>query len=244
VTSTDIRQWAKDQGLDVNARGPVNKAVVELYESEHGPGESEVVFTPDAEPMTKGETTPEVKRGGLKNKLSGMAKTRPAGTRGAGRRQSLERVGGFFWSGMANVVAGAGLVPASRMIAMQAPIAGMVLEDSLKGTVVDKAAQPLARLVGKGGDIGALLGPIFLVTAIQKKPEMYPQLKPYLEDALWSYVEVAGPAFKKLEERKVKRATMLEEGFDMEALIQSLFAPDPSQGGAPSEQQQEDPAGP
>ena len=227
MTGTDIRAWAREKGLDVNARGPVNKAVVELYENEFGPAVAETVFEPpaDAAPaMTEGETIPQVKRGGLKGKLASVRQPRtPSGPRG--RRQSLERVGGLLWSGLSNVLAGTGMLPAARVVAMQAPIAGMVIEDSLKGSAVDKIAQPVARLVGKGGDLGALLGPIVMVTAIQKRPEMYGQLKPYLEDALWSYVEVAGPHLKKLEERKAKRAEMIGEGFDMEALIQGIFAP-------------------
>lgn len=239
MSTTDIRQWARDKGLDVNARGPVNKAVVELYEAENGPDEPEIVFdsedSPPETPMAAGEITPTVKGRGLKSKLN-LGKPRVPATRG--RRQSLERVGGLAWTVLSNVMGGVGMVPAARVVAMQAPIAGMVIEDSLKGTVADKVAQPLARLVGKGGDLGALLGPVVMVTAIQKKPEMYPQLRPYLEDALWSYVEVAGPHFKKLEERRQKRAAMVEEGFDMEALIASIFAP---VEGVPSEQpQQED----
>jgi hypothetical protein len=247
VTGTDIRAWAREQGLDVNARGPVNKAVVELYDAEHGgPAEPETVFdaqgtgAPDLEPMAKDETTPTIKRPGLKSKLTETMK--PRAPRGGGRRQSLERLGGLVWSGMSNVVAAAGMVPAARMISMQAPIAGIVIEDSLKGTAADRMAQPVARMLGRGGDLGALFGPVVLVTAIQKKPELYPQLRPYLEDALWSYVEVAGPAFKKLEERKAKRAAMLDEGFDMEGLIQSLFAPVPGQEAAADEQHEEDPS--
>lgn len=228
MSTTNIRDWARENGVEVNARGPVNKAVVELYENEHGPAMPEVVYdadtVPDEPAFTAGETIPQVKRGGLKGKLTTLGKPRTPAQR-SGRRQSLEKVGGLVWSGLAQVMGQAGLVPAARMAAMQAPIAGLILEDSLKGTVVDKVAQPVARLVGKGGDLGALFGPIVLVTAIQKNPKMYPQLRPFLEEALWSYVEVAGPAFKKLEERKAKRAAMLDEGFDMEALIQSLFAP-------------------
>ena len=48
MSNTDIRAWARDKGLDVNARGPVKSAVVELYEAENGPMEPETVFDAEA----------------------------------------------------------------------------------------------------------------------------------------------------------------------------------------------------
>lgn len=229
--------------MDVNARGPVNKAVVDLYDAEHPDEAPAVVFDP--EQHDSGETPPDVKpRKGLAGKLNlgGGKSKEPKVRKPQGRRQSLEKVGGYSWQILGQAVASAGFVPAARVINMQAPIAGMVLEDSFKGSPADRMLQPVVRMVSKGGAMGALLGPVIMVTLIQKNPKLYPALKPHLEEALWSYVETAGPYFEKLEARREKRAKMIsEQGFDMEALIVSLFAPMP--GPEQQEESSEDPSG-
>lgn len=235
MSNTDIRAWAREKGLDVNARGPVNKAVVELYEAENVA--EGMVFDPESpsaelppQPATKGEQTPEVAGAGWRGKLRRDKSTAVKPARGK-RRVSLETLGGAGWQVLANVMGGTGFVPAARVMAMQSPVAGLVLEDALKGTMADRLLQPLARAGDKAGDLGALFGPIALVTVIQKNPALYPTLKPVLTEMLWRWVDIAGPKMAELEKRREKRAAMAGD-LDVEGMLAMIFAPTPEQQAA------------
>lgn len=233
MSNTDIRQWAREKGIDVNARGPVNKAVVDLYDAENGAelaeGE-EIGFEPDfdvpQEPATVGEVAPDMGRKGIRGKLK--LNRGESHVRRTGRRTSLEWLGSSGWTIAANVLGAVNLVPAARVMQMQAPVAGLVLDDTLKGTVADRVLQPLAKMGDKAGDAGALFGPIVLVTAIQKRPDLYPVLRPVLVEMMYRWYEVAGPQMKKLETRRAKRVDEMG-GIDMDELINAIFAPMPGQ---------------
>lgn len=94
--------------------------------------------------------------------------------------------------------------PVARVLDMQAPVAGMILEDPIKGTIVDKILQPIAR-VEKGGEIAfALLGPPMLIGALAAKPASAPVVVPLLREALRLWVDIAGPKLAQVKAREEK----------------------------------------
>lgn len=114
--------------------------------------------------------------------------------------------------------------PVSRTMVMQAPIAGMVLEDVVKDTVLDRILQPLARIEGHGETAFALIGPPLLVGIITADPE-HPRnrvLVPMLRQALMSWLEVSEPYIKKQLEREKKFAA--EYGTRVDAMMTYLFS--------------------
>jgi len=96
--------------------------------------------------------------------------------------------------------------PLSRCLGMQAPVAGMVLEDAVKGTFVDSALQPFARAERRAKAMAALVVPPMCVAAAeaaQGLPEEQRKIRlaiiePILLESLTWWAQVAGD---KLEER-------------------------------------------
>src|SRR5882724_10700554 len=107
-----------------------------------------------------------------------------------GPRKSLDGVIGGAWSFLAQIMQPINM-PVARVLAVQAPVAGMVLEDALKNTVVDRLLQPLAGLQ-TGGEIAfALMAPPLVVGALTVKPELAPILEPLLRRSLRSWIDIA-----------------------------------------------------
>src|SRR5271163_2005526 len=123
-------------------------------------------------------------------------------------RISTEDILGGLWRGMAKLAAP--LPPLQRTLRIQAPVAGLLLEDAVKDTVADTVLQPLARLAGQGKVVSALLGPPVIVTAlmvhVQQRAQMQPPREPNpffvsagteaLRSSLMTWMEVAGPKFE------------------------------------------------
>lgn len=112
-------------------------------------------------------------------------------------------------------------IPVARTLDMQAPVAGMILEDVVKDTMIDKILQPLARIEGGGETAFALVGPPLLVATITSRPQMAPMLIPVLRQALYSWMELAGPHIKKVQERE--RKFKEEYGQDIDNMIAYLL---------------------
>jgi hypothetical protein len=95
-------------------------------------------------------------------------------------------------------------VPVARTLALQAPVAGMVLEDTVKDTLIDRILQPVAR-AGQGGEAAfALLGPPLIVGLLTspRGQALQPVLVPALKQSLRSWIKIAGPKLEKLEEEE------------------------------------------
>lgn len=151
------------------------------------------------------------------------------------RRVSLETLGSLAWGGLARVAssaAGQSYLPVARMMAFQAPVAGLVMEDAARGTVADTLIQPVARLVESGSAAGALLGPPLLTAVVCRRPETYPVVRPILESCMKEWVIVAGPKLRELRRREARFAEEMAEfgdefGLSVDALIDEVFAPPP-----------------
>lgn len=138
------------------------------------------------------------------------------------------------WEGLARVVQPLSL-PVSRCLQVQSPVAGMILEDVVRDTIVDRALQPVARFEEKGEKVLALAAPPVLVAALEQTAALEatgvitPQqammrralIVPMLREALRIWLVVAGP---KVEEAARQEAEYQEKyGMTIDGLMALFF---------------------
>lgn len=243
---TDVREWARRKGIDIGERGRVPKKVLDEYAADQAAAGDDLVVTPDPEPDT-GETRPfappasqpghtattttsssgagETRPKAGKRRMPWAPKDPPAGgkPKAAPKRVPLETWAARLWKGLA-YVAGAGNTPTSRCLNMQAPVAGIVIDDMVKGTVVDKIAQPIARLGEGGKNVFALVGLPLLVATTERQPQLYPYTRPLMAEAATEWILVAGPAMRKAKARaEVVAKELAEFEFDDDA-VEGMFS--------------------
>ncbi len=207
-TASDIRTWARDNGHEnVPARGNIPNEIREAYDLAHpganGTGDTTHPDYPDddfdtafAEPPAEQETfdesvmaeeKPRRPKGTSRGRATPATGKRfwqrgkPAGPKAKKKpRVSTEDLLGSLWRGMAKLATP--LPPLQRTLRIQAPVAGMLLEEAVKDTTADTFLQPLARLAGQGKVVSALLGPPVIVTAlmvhVQQRAQMQPPQEP------------------------------------------------------------------
>lgn len=148
-------------------------------------------------------------------------------------RVSTESMLSSIWRGAAKLAAP--LPPLHRTLRVQAPVAGLLLEDAVKDTALDLVLQPFARMAGAGKVIGALLGPPVFVTmmtfhvqqraaaGLEPNPLFMSLAQEGLRGALMTWMDVAGPKF----EEAMKREREFEEayGADVDQFMGWLFSP-------------------
>jgi hypothetical protein len=126
------------------------------------------------------------------------------------------------------------LPPLHRVVTMQSRVAGPLLDDAVKGTIIDPVLQPLARLGDAGKTIQALVGPPVFTLAIMQmqaqavatqtapNPVLYGTAEEGLRSSLMAWMVVAGP---KLAEAAKREAEMEEEfGQSVDDLIALIFS--------------------
>lgn len=229
----DIREWAKDNGIEVSAKGPIKASIEDKYWAAQGSSES---FP--GEPSDSGEVEGSERRpDALPDDKRGFAwgRTRRERAKPTARRRSIEGIVSTAWEFGAMLVASKQqLTPVARVLDMQSAVAGVVVNDIAKGTVIDKFLQPFARAGEGGSKAMAIVGPPMITTAILAKPELYPVLRPVLKMALASWIEVAEPAMEKMKKRQEKFAEKFGQA-DLDAMIDSIFAPLPDMQTTPDE---------
>lgn len=182
----------------------------------------------DPAPEGLEETKPKLASPSLRERATrAVNRAREAPKKASGPRvprKSIDKLIGAVWGFAAQVLQPLNM-PVARVLAVQAPVAGMVLEDALKNTVVDRLLQPLAGLQ-TGGEIAfALMGPPMLVGALTVKPEMAPILVPLLRRSLATWIDIAGP---KLEEvAKQERKFEEQYGTRIDDMIEFFLTPPP-----------------
>lgn len=229
---SDIRSWARDRGINIADRGRVPAEVRQQWEQEHpntngsapsvgpeppGGHEAEPEVTVPVTPVTAGETRPkQPKRGRLFARNPNRKRK---------SRVSLEQLGAAAYGIAGRALAKTRLYPVGRVLSMQAPVAGLVLEEELAGTMADRVAQPVARLMAKGGTLGALAVLPAAVAAYQLTGS--PELLPVIE---WAFVQQVILAKSYEAELKERRDKMLADaGLTEQEIregIQALFARD------------------
>jgi hypothetical protein len=188
ATTTDIREWAKAQGIEgVGGKGPVTAEVRARYAEAHAAGNgaepadlgypgddgAEAVsaapapVAPAADPRQaeRAPARPRVAastRGrGLIGRLrgpSGGPKAKPAAK--AGKKLPRVSLASLIEDAWSQMAfASSAMPPMQRLLQAQAPFAGLALEDALAGTVVDRALQPVARAEDKAKAVGGVMFP-------------------------------------------------------------------------------------
>ena len=255
ATATDVRAWAQANGRP-STRGKLPGKIITDWDTEHpdDPYESgpprgtdsppdypddgfEDMFPDAADLGDTGETKPTRPRPGKAAPGKGVrglfdrGKKKPAGKKPP--RVSTSDLLGSVWRGAAKLLTP--LPPLQRTLRMQAPVAGDLLDDVVKGTVVDPLLQPLARLASQGKTVQALVGPPAFVTAIcmhtmqaqaaeeEPNPFFMAVATEGLRSSLMAWMDVAGPKF----EEAMKREAEFEEkyGQSVDDMIAMIFAP-------------------
>lgn len=207
----DIRVWARDRGIDIADSGPIPRDVRDEYQAYLTETVGETTIEPDESderrPAVEPTLTSKVKSVINRPKQS----ARPSGTRSRARKaapakEAKPRVGiekwlSRAWRGLGMVV-GQASESAERMMTYQAPVAGMLLEDVVKGTIVDKALQPFARVEEKTGVVGMLVAPPLAIMMIELFPERADKIIPELRQMMASWIDVAGPKIEAMVERE------------------------------------------
>ena len=260
VSDDEIRQWAKATGRQVSDRGRIS---AELRAEYTRMADAADTALPGGEPApgprddgpqraAREETRPRkvTSRKGWRDKLWGQQGTGQGRPRAKAKpkhpRVSLDRFIERGWSTLARIAQPVNL-PVSRVLAFQAPVAGVMLEDVVKGTVVDLILQPIARTEAKLEIAGALAGPPLLVLALQLPhnqpfhPDGSPSpagairhavLMSALEEALMMWDDVTRSRMAEVQERIAANEAARVE---VQKLIAAIFEPTAEQAAARAE---------
>lgn len=198
MPSDNIREWGRTNGFEVPEEGRLPPGLRSAFDARIRDDETAVDAAPEVTdnderpPALVKPTTVERVRG-----MAARAKAANAPVRGARSskarkpRVSTEKALSWLWSGAASL-ANSFNPAVSRVMSMQAPMAGMILEDKVKNTIADKVLQPIARGLDSGNTAMALIGPPLFIQALTMRPERAPQIVPMLRASLRSWVVVAG----------------------------------------------------
>jgi len=244
-----MRAWLRDHGEDVPDRGRLRPELVDIYLAAHPDGDDwpddetldDVIdapetaeVTPEVRPSRKRTRTPSRGADSLVGRvLFGERKqAKPAGkSRVKARpRVSLERFTGRIYS-----MAGRVLEPlspaAARCVTIQGPMAGVMLEDIVKGTVVDRMLQPVARAEEKLDVAFALVMPPIACMAIEMSyaMEQTPQVilrrtvaGQMLREGLRTGLEISAKYAEQIEAARERAA---RSDAEVDRLIALIFPP-------------------
>ncbi len=248
ATVTEMRAALRAAGEDVPERGRLNADMIARYdqiiaEAEAdwdltGEGDDAVIDPDELEPSVprEPERPPRTARS-----ARSARRARPVGERLFGKREpkagkakpkhrriSVDHLVSRGWEAIARIAQPLSL-PVSRCLQVQSPVAGMILEEIVAGTIVDRALQPIARAEEKAEKALALIAPPILVLAIEQSQTLPPQqmmvrqafLMPMLKESLRVWLQVAGP---KVEEAARKEAEYQEKfGRTIDEMIALFF---------------------
>lgn len=115
--------------------------------------------------------------------------------------------------------------PVGRLLEMQRYFAGDVWDEIVRGTIVQRALQPLVRSSKRLEALQALVEPIALVAAMERSEGAAVLLLPRLDAALEAMVIAGAPAMKKRAAQAAKAAEVLaESGISIPDLRDHIFA--------------------
>jgi hypothetical protein len=221
----DIREWGIVNGWEVPPTGRLPRGLKAAYLEANGiePLGPVDPNTIEQAPRVAVDRTPVQRAKGL------LSRSRPKATakKRSHPRVSTENILSAFWSGLAFAVKPISL-PTAKALMSEAPVAGMILDERLRGTFPDKLLQPLARMEDQGKAFGALLAPPMLTFLIDKFPQRTPYLLPLLRKSLMWHIEVVGPKMEEMAEREAEFEAKYGETVD--TIINSFFY-DPEVGG-------------
>jgi hypothetical protein len=263
ATATDVRNWLKAEGQPVNVKGSIPSWGADAWNDAHpddpygtvgsnGNGaaapdypdgmtdddfETADAIIPPDEPGT-GETKPARRKPAAK--ASPWKRFQRGQAKGKKKpkhpRVPVDDLICSAWRIMARVARP--MPPVQRVLRVQAPVAGVLLEDVVRDTLADRIMQPVARFQAGGKTAVALAGPPMLVMAISMHAAQQAQQgKPpnalfmetageMLRESLMIWMDVAGPKF----EQAMSREREFEEkyGRNVDEFIGWLFSAPPA----------------
>ena len=270
--TTDVREWLRDHqgdhGQAVPGKGRIPAHLQAVYDQAHpgtaeppgGPAPSEGDYDqgvdgadfPAAviadEPPENAERPPKRVRAArkeqaksLRQRIWGGGDGKPARPKKKHPRVSLKGFAEDMFLDLAWTFQG--LPPMEKILYLQAPLAGQVVEDTCKGTVADTVLQPVARVDRQFKAFEALTAPVW-VAAIMARGEKEPVYdgsgivvgQDYtagtklmfggLRHALLSMTRIANVDFAELRE---KADSLKSASGDVDAMIAWLFeTPEPT----------------
>lgn len=192
VSDSEARAVLREHGRQVGARGRLSEAQWEDYRAltegevadlDDGPPENSAPAAPAA-PAPEQPPRRVGPPGGVrgiwdKRPGAGAQGKRPGGGKKKARREHPWRsTAGLIERGWSRVAQAAGfLPPLQRILAAQAPLAGVVFEGQFRDSLIDRAVlQPAARYEAQGEALAAMIGvPLFTVlTAVRGRTYMEP----------------------------------------------------------------------
>lgn len=261
ATASEMRAALRAAGEDVPERGRLNDTWKARYEEltdsqdapwdDPGSDDTDLLDPDDTEPATpleaeKPPRTASAARKERRRKPVGERLLGPRAARGKAKhkRVSVEHLIGRAWEAAARFATPMSL-PLSRCLQVQSPVAGLILEEIVAGTVVDRALQPVARAEAKAEKMLALVGPPILVLALEQTSMMEPQqaairqalIVPMLKESLRIWLQVAGPKVEEAARREKEYQETFGQSIDeMIALFfaqpQAMVVPEPEMAGA------------
>lgn len=261
----DIRAVLREHGHEPPARGKLSRDWLDIYDAiragqDGGPppegsydgGVTVADFPPDEDeaaaggvPAERAPRKPRATRKPLTERLKaarGKAKAKPKGK--PRPRVPVDRVVGMVWEALGRMFTPLS-APTGRCLQLQAPVAGLILEDVVKGTVADRVLQPIARAEEKGKKVFALAAPPAIVLAIEQSQaaviagrlteQQYRAreaiLLPMLQESLMMWDDVAGEKIEAQMARDAERGPARERA---QRIMRMIFAPPTAGPGTPS----------
>lgn len=156
-------------------------------------------------------------------KQSGTQAARPKKVpRRVSKRTSLAPAGSMLWGVGSMGATRAGELPLARVLSIQAPVAGEVLDAALKGSPVDRVVQPLLGGVDRYADVGTLLALPLLTMVHSRRPS------PATEGALRMLVtQNLGLLAKGVKAARKREAELAEAVADLHAELDWDLGDDP-----------------
>jgi len=234
---TDIRDWLKANrpDLGVQPKGQLRKAHIAVYQEAHAGAAPDApdladddTLTGEALPAQPAETVPEQTGGPRWGRRGRPRQPRQPGQ--VRRRVPVDGLLSMAWSALGKLASNEMTLPVGRVMELQAPAAGLVLDDALRGSMADRVLQPFARASKRGEGFWAVAGPPLLVAAVCRQPELYDVVRPMLREALKSWVLLAGPKMRRAREREARLMEELDGDMtSIDDMIDALFAPIPTE---------------
>lgn len=143
------------------------------------------------------------------------------------KRTSVKSELGMIWKMAANFVSAIN-APAAKAVALEAPIAGQILDDAVAGTVIDRwLIQPFAGASDKYGPLILLIGFPAAVYIADTHPEHRPMVEDYIRKAIVQIMVSTADEMKATAEREAHASEQLAElgsaGITADGLMGWLF---------------------
>lgn len=260
----DIRAVLREHGYDPPARGRLSEDWLERHAeiiagTAEGPDPDATEADPPPDTAGSAQETPaaeqrprrpgrtRTRRQPLTDRLKGARGKAKPGRGGRAKpkhpRVPVDRLTGMLWEALGRMFTPIS-PPTGRCLQLQAPVAGLLMEDVVKGTMADRFVQPWARAEEKGKKVLAVAAPPMIVLALEQAqglPDAQRQVReafllPMLLESLMMWDDVAG---EKIEEQMARAEREGPRRERAERIMAMIFAPPTPAGPATSSEDEQ-----